>query len=275
MGAVLILSALLLLIHNSNENIEAGEASTEAVSEIKQAIFDAIAGKTSVPEFTPGPNDTDHEEAPDDSFAPEETGSQTFDPEASEAPESTQNAGASTEKPGTTADPSATDAPRVTTDPYAGHVDPYDEEAVQKSYEMGTVTVNGYEYIGYITIPAINLELPVMAKWDYKRLKIAPCVHMGSYKSQDLVIAGHNFERHFGHIYKLGHGDLLILTTAEGTVRTYLCTQVLQLEPYEINKLKSGDWDLTLYTCTYGGRHRIVVRFTEVPVDTIDISKYV
>ncbi|MCD8222105.1 MAG: hypothetical protein LUD07_07965, partial [Clostridiales bacterium] len=36
------------------------------------------------------------------------------------------------------------------------------------------VTVDGYDYIGILTIPALGLELPVMADWDYTRLKIAP-----------------------------------------------------------------------------------------------------
>lgn len=35
-------------------------------------------------------------------------------------------------------------------------------------------TINGYDYIGVLEIPALNLTLPIMADWDYDRLKIAP-----------------------------------------------------------------------------------------------------
>lgn len=262
LGAVLILSALLLIIHNKKEDEDAGEASYEAVSEIKEAIRRAANGEAY---DTPEPGASGE---PEISPIPGMSG----DPFATPGPEETPNGGADA-NPGSTAGPTA--APAMTDDPYAGHVDPYNEEAVQRSYEMPTVRIHGYDYIGYITIPAIKLELPVMADWDYVRLKIAPCRHLGSYKSGDLIIAGHNFERHFGNIYKLGHGDLLILTTADGKLRTYLCTQVLIIEPTEIDRMQAGDWDLTLYTCTYGGRHRITVRFTEVPVDSIDISRYI
>lgn len=256
LGAVLIFSALLLIIHNKKEDEDAGEASYEAVNEIKEAIRRAANGETYE---TPEPGGSS---SPDMTPTPGET--------AAPAPGETATPGGTA-----TPAPGGTQTPTVTDDPYAGHVDPYNEEAVQRSYEMPTVRIHGYDYIGYITIPAIKLELPVMADWDYVRLKIAPCKHLGSYKSGDLIIAGHNFERHFGNIYKLGHGDLLILTTADGKIRTYICTQVLIIEPTEIDRMQAGEWDLTLYTCTYGGRHRITVRFTEVPVDSIDISKYI
>ena len=40
---------------------------------------------------------------------------------------------------------------------------------------MPTVTIDGYDYIGYVEAPVLGLKLPVMAEWDYDRLKIAPC----------------------------------------------------------------------------------------------------
>ena len=35
--------------------------------------------------------------------------------------------------------------------------------------------IDGNEYIGYLTIPALGLELPVMAELDSARLETAPC----------------------------------------------------------------------------------------------------
>ena len=58
--------------------------------------------------------------------------------------------------------------------------------------EEATVTVGGYDYIGYLSIPSLSLELPVMAEWDYARLRVAPCRETGSVKDQNLVIAAHN-----------------------------------------------------------------------------------
>lgn len=35
---------------------------------------------------------------------------------------------------------------------------------------MPTVTIDGYDYIGYVEVPVLGLKLPVMAEWDYDRL---------------------------------------------------------------------------------------------------------
>ena len=60
--------------------------------------------------------------------------------------------------------------------------------------EMPVVMIDGYEYIGYLSIPDLKLELPVMSEWDYNRLKVAPCRHFGSSRTDDLVIAAHNYK---------------------------------------------------------------------------------
>ena len=78
--------------------------------------------------------------------------------------------------------------------------DPYDST-------MTEVEIDGYAYIGYLSIPALELELPVMSQWDYTRLNIAPCRYTGSTKSDDLVIAAHNYARHFVNLSRLAAGD--------------------------------------------------------------------
>ena len=42
--------------------------------------------------------------------------------------------------------------------------------------EMTVTELNGWDYIGYLSIPSIGLELPVMSQWSYAGLKIAPAV---------------------------------------------------------------------------------------------------
>lgn len=140
------------------------------------------------------------------------------------------------------------------------HVDPYDEEEVLRSYEMTVEVINGYGYIGYLSIPAIELELPVMEDWDYTRLKIAPCRQMGSTKSDDIVIAGHNFDRHFGRLSKLKPGDAAFFTDMDGETIEYAVVSVEILGATDVDRLLEEGWDMTLYTCTYGGRNRVIVR---------------
>ena len=46
--------------------------------------------------------------------------------------------------------------------------------------EMPVKTINGRDYIGVLSIPSLELELPVISQWDYPALKVAPCRYSGS-----------------------------------------------------------------------------------------------
>lgn len=131
--------------------------------------------------------------------------------------------------------------------------DPYDPA-------MTEVEIDGYGYIGYLSIPSLNLELPVMAQWDYDRLKTAPCRYTGSTKTGDLVICAHNYTQHFGPIGNLVSGDRVAFTDMDGISWQYAVAAVDILPPAAIEDMTAGDYDLTLFTCTYGGESRVTVR---------------
>ena len=38
--------------------------------------------------------------------------------------------------------------------------------------KMAEVTIDGYSYIGYLSIPALKLELPIMSSWSYPQMKL-------------------------------------------------------------------------------------------------------
>lgn len=126
--------------------------------------------------------------------------------------------------------------------------------------EMTEVEIDGYAYIGYLSIPALDLELPVMSEWDYTRLKIAPCRYAGSTKTDDLVIAAHNYTRHFGPIKNLSPGDTVYFTDMNGEVWTYKVVEIDTLSPADSEEMTDSGYDLTLFTCTYGGEKRVTVR---------------
>lgn len=131
--------------------------------------------------------------------------------------------------------------------------DPFDEE-------MKIEKIDGYGYIGYLSIPALGLDLPVMSEWDYSRLKIAPCRYYGSTKTDNLVIAAHNYKVHFGYLGNLQAGDSVIFTDMDSKVHHYKVDLVELLMPTDVDKVKDSGNDLILYTCTYGGAKRIVIR---------------
>ena len=126
--------------------------------------------------------------------------------------------------------------------------------------EMATVKVDGYECIGILSVPVLDLELPVLTDWSYAKLKKAPCHYYGTYYEKDFVIAAHNYKSHFGRLSKLQAGDIVVFTDVSGTVHYY---EVVILETLPKNATKemiTSGFDLSLYTCTLGGGSRVTVR---------------
>ena len=127
--------------------------------------------------------------------------------------------------------------------------------------EMPVQTINGRDYIGVLTIPSLELELPVLSQWDYPALKVAPCRYSGSLYQDNLIICAHNYASHFGKLKNLRVGDTAIFTDmAENVVRFQLAAQET-IQPEDLEAMEAGDWDLTLFTCTVGGQSRVTVRF--------------
>lgn len=129
---------------------------------------------------------------------------------------------------------------------------------------MTEVEIDGYYYVGILSIPSLDLALPVMSEWSYERLRIAPCRYAGSCKTDDLVIAAHNYPSHFGTLSQLTGGETVYFTDMDGMVYTYTVTVVDVLSPSAVEDMTSGDYDLTLFTCTYGGASRVTVRCDRV-----------
>lgn len=126
--------------------------------------------------------------------------------------------------------------------------------------ELPVVEIDGYGYIGFVTIPSLELELPVMAEWSYPKLKKSPCRYVGSTYTDDLVIMAHNYKRHFGRIDDLNPGDTVAFTDMDGNTVYYEVIALDVLNPGAVEEMTSGEYDLTLFTCTYGGRTRVTVR---------------
>ena len=53
----------------------------------------------------------------------------------------------------------------------------------------------------------------------------------------------------------------------DGNLFTYEMAERETLMPTSVEEMTSGDWDLTLFTCTVGGQSRVTVRCTLVEGD--------
>lgn len=132
------------------------------------------------------------------------------------------------------------------------------------STEMTEVEIEGEVYIGYLSIPSLELELPVISQWSEKRLKKAICRYYGSTKTDDLVIAGHNYRKHFTPLSSLRTDDSVYFTDMDGIIIEYRVAAIEVLEATDIAGMTEGLFDLTLFTCTYNGEKRLTIRCTRV-----------
>ena len=118
--------------------------------------------------------------------------------------------------------------------------------------EMTVKTVDGLDYIGYLSIPELELELPVQAQWSYDGLQKSPERFSGSTFSDDLTICAHNYPAHFGRLRSLSQGEEVDFTDMDGMVWIYEVSYVTVLEPEDVERMTDKDpediWSLTLFT---------------------------
>ncbi len=125
---------------------------------------------------------------------------------------------------------------------------------------MDTLTVDGHEYIGYLTIPDLGIEMPIMSDWSMEKLRIAPCRYSGSVGGNDLVLMGHNYDRGFGQLPQIEVGSEIYFRDVNGIMTVYQVVAKDILAATSVEEMVSGEYDLTLFTCTYGGQNRLTIR---------------
>ena len=146
--------------------------------------------------------------------------------------------------------------------PEPGEAPEIPDYVLNPDMEMPTEEIDGYEYIGVLSIPALSLELPVMGGGSDAALRVALCRDLGSAYSGGFVIMAHNYARHFGAIGTLEPGESVSFTDVDGNVFEYAVEETQILQPQAVDEMSSGGWDLTLFTCTPGGRTRVTIRCT-------------
>lgn len=131
----------------------------------------------------------------------------------------------------------------------------------EKGY-VPTIEVDGNEYLGVVYIPSIETELPVINKWNYDNLAIAPCRYYGSLAENNLIIAAHNYATFFDKLQNLNPGDIIIFVTADGIKYEYEVSTTEIIDGGNPARMKSDfeSWDITLFTCTWSGYSRVTIR---------------
>ena len=125
---------------------------------------------------------------------------------------------------------------------------------------MTEVLIYGYPYIGYLSVPDLELALPIISEWSYPRFQIAPCRVSGTVLEKNLVLGAHNYPSHFGRLSQLSRGADIYFTDMDDNAYHYQVADIEILQPNDIELLTAGEYPLTLFTCTYGGKTRVTIR---------------
>lgn len=218
-GAVLVIAALLLFSHNRAEDRRAGESAEETLRLVETAM--AERGTNGETGTTPAPG----------AAGPDAAATAANAPGASASPGAAA-AGTETGSGGLPAPP---------------------------ELDMPTVRSGAYDYIGYLDFPGYGLTMPVAATWSFPALEISPCRHAGSVYNDNLVVAGHNYNTHFGVLFELQLGDIVTFTDVDGNAFTYTVRELTSVSPDDSDAVMNRGYALTLYTCNWDTTERVTV----------------
>lgn len=134
------------------------------------------------------------------------------------------------------------------------------EAAEEETPGLQVTELDGAYYMGILTIPKLGRQLPVQSDWSMPQLKRSPCRYSGSLTDGELVIAAHNYKKHFSGLGTLSKGDSVTFTDLEGTEWVYEVQEVCTIQATDIEGMVNSGYDLSLFTCNYGGKARVTVR---------------
>ncbi len=145
-----------------------------------------------------------------------------------------------------------------------------------REYISQFLNVQGTGMMGYISIPKINIYLPIYQGTQESALQAGVGYWIGTSlptggPSTHCVLTAHTGlvkAKMFTDLDQMENGDTFQLTVLD-RVLTYQVDQILVVEPDDFEPLEivQGEDYVTLYTCTpYGiNTHRLLVRGTRIP----------
>lgn len=130
----------------------------------------------------------------------------------------------------------------------------------------------GFEVVGTIQIPKIDLKYPILEKLTPKSLKTSVVLMytaQGLNKEGNSVIIGHNYRNGtmFSNVDKLTNGDYIYITDTTGSKIGYQIYNIYRASGSEsdyITRNTNGKREISLSTCTDDSKARTIVWAKEI-----------
>lgn len=143
--------------------------------------------------------------------------------------------------------------------------------ATEIKIDTENFTYGGYNMMGYIEIPAIDIKYPVLEKVTTRSIEIAVAIleGVGLNEIGNTIIVGHNYRNgvFFSRLDELEINDVIYITDRSGTKIKYKAYNIFSTTPEDsefFDRDTEGKREITLETCSDTGGMRIVVFAREV-----------
>lgn len=130
---------------------------------------------------------------------------------------------------------------------------------------------NGYDVVGIINIPSINIKYPIINKTNDTTMKYSITKFSGGDINSigNFTVAGHNNLNGtmFGKVKRLKIGDEIKMTDLYNNTVTYQIFDIYSVDPNDVSCLESVDEntrEITLITCTNGHLNRLITKAREI-----------
>lgn len=138
--------------------------------------------------------------------------------------------------------------------------------------EKRPILFNGYQVIGTIKIPKIELEYPILDKTTKKSMLTSISRFWGGDINSygNVSLAGHNNRltlTMFGKNKFLKKDDSIFLTDLENKTIEYKIYDIFTTDPNDVSILQTTDEsvrEVTLITCNKGHENRLIIKAREI-----------
>lgn len=128
----------------------------------------------------------------------------------------------------------------------------------------------GYDIVGIIEIPKINIEYPIINQTSDEAMALSITKFWGNNVNDigNFTMAGHNYfdGTMFSNTNKLNIGDTIKMTDLDGKTIEYKVFDKYIIDPNDVKcvqSVKENTREITLITCINGRNNRLVVKARE------------
>ena len=142
-------------------------------------------------------------------------------------------------------------------------------KSLLKEYENFPKEYRGYQTVGKIKIPKLEIEKYILSETTEESLKVAVTKIYGPKANEigNFCISGHNYVQTFGRLKELEIGDKILITDTYNREITYQVYKTYKVSPTDtscLNQETNGEREITLITCTLGAIKRNIVKGIEL-----------